>query len=354
MPFVRRLVDVFDTNCDGTIDFREAVIGLSTFLRGSPEARVAQLFEALDVDGDGKVSRSELQGALHARACLSLRMGACDTPEGMGTVADRILAAGDLDGDGQLSVAEFLTLLEAQPEIQLRFAIAEGARLFNCPGASWKDRKVALELLTSVVDRPHGTREASWSTAGEGLKTDAAVQVLSVPSLSPVAIGEFLGGRDETGFCGKCAAGYFAKMSLEGTTLDVALRIMSKRLCLPREAQQIDRLMYIFSQVYCQTNPNVFVDEDAAYITAFAIVMLNTDAHSPNNKRKMTKGEFVRNVPRVERPLLEAIYDRVVAEEIRLGAAEALGLATEAGLVPRLGELAWGEFSRALDALGGA
>jgi Ca2+-binding EF-hand superfamily protein len=354
IPFTSRLVDVFDTNCDGTIDFREAVIGLSTFLRGSPEARVAQVFEALDADGDGKVSRSELLGALDARASLSWRMSTSDTAEGMDTIADRILAAGDLDGDGQLSIVEFLTMLEAQPEIQSGFAIAEAARLFNRPAASWNDRKVALEIVTSVMHHS-SSREGIWTAPG-GLATDAAVQALfRVPGLSPVAIGEFLGGRDETGFCRECAAQFFAEMNLEGTTLDGALRLMSKRLCLPGEAQQIDRLMSAFSQVYYRSNPNVFVDEDAAYITAFAIVMLNTDAHSPNNTRKMTKQEFVRNVPsNVERLLLEAAYDRVVHEEIRLQAAETLGVATEAGLVPRLSELAWGEFSRALDALGGA
>ena len=35
---------------------------------------------------------------------------------------------------------------------------------------------------------------------------------------------------------------------------------------------------------------------DAILILAFAIVMLNTDLHSPNVKRKMTEMDFINNL----------------------------------------------------------
>lgn len=77
-------------------------------------------------------------------------------------------------------------------------------------------------------------------------------------------------------------------------------------------------------------------DSDAAYLLAFSIVMLNADAHTDTVKKKMSKTEFVNNtglaVPKVGKTLLEDIYDRVVATEIRLGATDCLGRSLEYAL----------------------
>lgn len=50
---------------------------------------------------------------------------------------------------------------------------------------------------------------------------------------------------------------------------------------LPGEAQKIDRIMEKFAERYCRDNPAAFACADAAYLLAFAIIMLNTDAHNP-------------------------------------------------------------------------
>jgi len=42
------------------------------------------------------------------------------------------------------------------------------------------------------------------------------------------------------------------------------------------------------------TNPEVFKTADAAYVLAYAVIMLNTDAHNPQVTAKMTKADFVR------------------------------------------------------------
>merc|ERR1711879_349024 len=73
---------------------------------------------------------------------------------------------------------------------------------------------------------------------------------------------------------------------------------------------------------YCAANAGVFDHEDKAYLTAFA--MLNSDAHSKAVKKKMTKEDFVRNVPGVNRELLEGIYTRVTAREIVLSSLEGI------------------------------
>ena len=64
---------------------------------------------------------------------------------------------------------------------------------------------------------------------------------------------------------------------------------------LPGEAQKIDRVMNEFAQKYCGDNPKIFSTTDTAYILAYSLIMLNTDAHNPNVKKKMSLHDFLRN-----------------------------------------------------------
>lgn len=45
---------------------------------------------------------------------------------------------------------------------------------------------------------------------------------------------------------------------------------------------------------YCRDNPNLFKNADTAYVLAYAVILLNTDAHNPMVTKKMTKSDFVR------------------------------------------------------------
>ena len=52
-----------------------------------------------------------------------------------------------------------------------------------------------------------------------------------------------------------------------------------------------------FAEQYVSCNPSSEQGAvDAILILAFAIVMLNTDLHSPNVKRRMTEMEFINNL----------------------------------------------------------
>lgn len=75
---------------------------------------------------------------------------------------------------------------------------------------------------------------------------------------------------------------------------------------------------------YCADNPGLFKNADIAYVLAYAVIMLNTDAHNPMVWPKMTKADFVRmnSVSDAEecapKELLEEIYDSIVLEEIKM------------------------------------
>uniref|UniRef100_H2YAK5 SEC7 domain-containing protein n=1 Tax=Ciona savignyi TaxID=51511 RepID=H2YAK5_CIOSA len=75
-----------------------------------------------------------------------------------------------------------------------------------------------------------------------------------------------------------------------------ALRRFLEGFRLPGEAQKIDRLMEKFASRYCDCNPHgtIFASADAAYVLAYSIIMLTTDLHSTQVKRKMTKEDYIR------------------------------------------------------------
>ncbi len=47
--------------------------------------------------------------------------------------------------------------------------------------------------------------------------------------------------------------------------------------------------MLKFAERYTHCNANAFASANVAYVLAYAVIMLNTDAHNPMVKKKMTK-----------------------------------------------------------------
>lgn len=83
-------------------------------------------------------------------------------------------------------------------------------------------------------------------------------------------------------------------------------------------------LMTMSIDSYCADNPGLFKNADTAYVLAYAVIMLNTDAHNPMVWPKMSKDDFVRMNATDEaedcapKELLEEIYDSIVKEEIKM------------------------------------
>ncbi|CAD2214953.1 ADP-ribosylation factor guanine nucleotide-exchange factor 1(brefeldin A-inhibited) [Angomonas deanei] len=107
-------------------------------------------------------------------------------------------------------------------------------------------------------------------------------------------------------------------------TLDEALRLFLGGFKLLGEAQVVDRTMELFAAHYCSQNPSVFTQADTAFILSFSICMLNTDAHSPHVKNKMTLEGFIKNNRGIDEGkdvdpnVLKGIYERITQNEIVL------------------------------------
>lgn len=149
--------------------------------------------------------------------------------------------------------------------------------------------------------------------------------------LNPVQVGEILGlhGQKYIDIMHK----YVELMDVKGVDFLESLRRFLSEFRLPGEAQKIDRLMEKFASHYYESNTenSLFNCPDAAYLFAYSIVMLTTDLHNPQVKRKITREQYVDinrnndgglNVP--EEYILN-VYESILKNEITLKSQSLVG-----------------------------
>ena len=163
---------------------------------------------------------------------------------------------------------------------------------------------------------------------------------------SPIAVAKFLLGRK--GLSKKMMGEYLTNLQrpfnlavlhcfvheidFSGLHLDIALRQLQQEVTLPGEAQKIEKMIEVFSKRYIQCNQmfvSSFKSPDTIFVLSYAMVLLNTDLHSPalakNSSRQMKREDFIRNLRGVDSgndldaEMLRGIYDRIRNNEFRPG-----------------------------------
>ena len=114
---------------------------------------------------------------------------------------------------------------------------------------------------------------------------EIAIFLKNATGLNKTMIGDYLGENEE--FSLRVMHSYVDSFNFQGLEFDEALRALLFGFRLPGEAQKIDRIMEKFAERYCKCNPKAFTSADTAYVLAYSVVLLNTDAHNPMVKNKV-------------------------------------------------------------------
>ncbi len=121
---------------------------------------------------------------------------------------------------------------------------------------------------------------------------------------------------------------YMRGFKFFGDPLDMSIRKLLMEVELPKETQQIDRVLQAFANRYHECNPGIYASPgkpsllsaqhaltvlDEAYFIAFSILILHTDVFNRNNKHKMQKQDYTKNAKGqgVADEILECFYDNI-------------------------------------------
>lgn len=105
-PLVQRVIDIFDQDGNGEVDFKEFIQGVSQFsVKGDKESKLRFAFRIYDMDNDGAISNGELFQVLKMMVGNNLK----DTQ--LQQIVDKTILFADKDEDGKISFEEFCAVV---------------------------------------------------------------------------------------------------------------------------------------------------------------------------------------------------------------------------------------------------
>lgn len=105
-PLVQRVIEIFDTDGNGEVDFKEFIEGVSLFsVKGDKLSKLRFAFKIYDIDRDGYISNGELFQVLKMMVGNNLK----DTQ--LQQIVDKTIINADTDGDGKISFEEFCAVV---------------------------------------------------------------------------------------------------------------------------------------------------------------------------------------------------------------------------------------------------
>ena len=182
--YLGRLVDIIDCDGNGTIDFREFVVGLAAFVLSGSFGRVRFAFRLFDLNNDGSFSKRELLTAI--RAAESRHEASRDAREkrsanywGDRAVPDPLVRYKDLIGDldarpDEMGYEEFTRIVTRHP------------RVFAPVNQMWHALRQYADPAVKVVTQIRQSGNARFFR-GTVLEPGRAEQIFAPPGSSPSA-----------------------------------------------------------------------------------------------------------------------------------------------------------------------
>jgi brefeldin A-inhibited guanine nucleotide-exchange protein len=156
--------------------------------------------------------------------------------------------------------------------------------------------------------------------------------ILDNSTLDKIQVGEYLGSSKDENISVMHA--FVDIMDFKEKGFLDALRDFLQHFRLPGESQVIDRFMLKFAEKYVNDNPKVFANADTVYVLSYSVIMLNTDQHSPQVKKRMVLDDFIKNNRGIDDGkdldprLLEEIFTDIQNNEIILNSEQQAAVLT--------------------------
>ncbi|GBB94028.1 hypothetical protein RclHR1_02280001 [Rhizophagus clarus] len=203
-----------------------------------------------------------------------------------------------------LRPATYQSAEELLQKKQKKQVLKEGAAKFN------ENPKRGLQFLeeNGLIYNDHSVDK----------NTSLASFLKSTPRLNKQLLGDYLSKPANIDIL----RAFVKLFDFKGKRVDEALREMLESFRLPGEAQQIERIMETFSITYFESEPADIETQTATFVLSYSIIMLNTDLHNPQVRRRMTIEDYMKNLREVNNgkdfspEYLNAIYDAIKKREI--------------------------------------
>ncbi|EIN07683.1 Sec7-like domain is implicated in guanine nucleotide exchange function [Punctularia strigosozonata HHB-11173 SS5] len=105
-------------------------------------------------------------------------------------------------------------------------------------------------------------------------------------------LGDFISKPDNI----EILKAFIGLFDFKGKPIAEALREMLETFRLPGESQQISRITETFAEIYFASGPAEIKNQDAVYVLSYSVIMLNTDLHNPQIRKRMSFEDYQRNL----------------------------------------------------------
>nr|ODN87173.1 Sec7 domain-containing protein [Cryptococcus depauperatus CBS 7841] len=195
---------------------------------------------------------------------------------------------------------------------QRKAVIIQGAALFNIKPKNGIDFLEKKDIIVADPNDP-GTEEEKHVLA-------IARFLRHCSRLDKRLLGEYISHPDQL----PLLKAYIGLFDFAGKSVADAMRDLLETFRLPGEAQPIARITETFAEHFFSFAPEGIADQDAVYVLSYSVILLNTDLHNPQNRKRMTVEDYKKNLRGVNgkndfsSEYLEGIHRSIKKREIIL------------------------------------
>ncbi|CUA75851.1 putative protein C211,03 [Schizosaccharomyces pombe 972h-] [Rhizoctonia solani] len=175
-----------------------------------------------------------------------------------------------------------------------------------------------VDPLEEALDKSDEAAQVEKEPAKRADPKSLARFLKNCPRLDKKVLGEYISHLDNP----ELLKEFIGIFDFRGKPIADAMRELLESFRLPGESQPIARITETFAKQFFACGPPGIKSEDAVFVLSYSVIMLNTDLHNPQNRKRMTIADYQKNLKGVndgtdfDPEYLQAIYDGLRKREI--------------------------------------